>query len=122
MLDYQNWYELGHGIQGGRKNEKGLWWPIEVPEGWFLWAPPPAIADVAVEELEASRHKRPHLNHVFIAPRLMTYAWQKNLQKICDVVFVLPAGSRPCWPLLEHEPLIVGLTLCFSSCSPWQFN
>ncbi len=73
-----------------------------------------------MDELEESRHKRKHLNHIFAAPRLMTFAWRKKLKKICDLVFELPPGARPCWPASQHEPLIIGLTLRFSLCSPWQ--
>lgn len=50
----------------------------------------------------------------------MTFAWRKRLRKICDLVFELPPGARAVWPSLEHEPLVVGLTLRFSSSSPWQ--
>jgi hypothetical protein len=31
---------------------------------------------------------------------------------MADLVFELPAGSRPAWPLTMHEPLVFGLTLC----------
>jgi hypothetical protein len=82
--------------------------------------PPPALGDVAVEELEISRHKRNNLSHIFLCPRLMTYAWRKRLIKICDAVLSIPPGSRTFWPATEHEPLILGLTLRFSPCSPWQ--
>jgi hypothetical protein len=119
-LDEEDWFELGHGLTGGKRNTSGVWMPEELKSGWLIWAPPPAIAEVAVEELEESRHKCKHLNHVFVAPRLMTFAWRKKLKKICDLVFELPPGARLCWPVSEHEPLIIGLTLRFSSCSPWQ--
>ncbi len=59
-----------------------------------MWHPPPALADVAVEELEESRHKRKHLNHVFVSPRLMTFAWRKRLKKICDLVFEIPLDQE----------------------------
>ncbi len=38
-----------------------------------LWTPPPAVADVALEQLSYSRHKHPDLLHIFICPRLMTH-------------------------------------------------
>lgn len=120
VLSCEDWYEKGHGVVGGCKNSEGIWMPKEMEEGWLLWSPPPAIAEVAVEELEVSRHKRKHINHIFVAPRLMTYHWRKKLQKVSDLVFEVPAGSREFWPVQEHEPLIVGLTLRFSSSSPWQ--
>lgn len=119
-LAIQDWFVKGHGTSKGMKNQDGVWMPGEISEGWFIWHPPPAIADIAVEELEISRHKRKHLNHIFIVPRLMTFAWRKKLQKVSDIVFAIPPGSRHFWPAHEHEPLIVGLTLRFSTSSPWQ--
>jgi len=50
----------------------------------------------------------------------MTFAWREKLFKLCDVVTTIPPGSRSFWPALEHEPLILGLTLHFCSHSPWQ--
>lgn len=41
-----------------------------------LWAPPPAATDFAIEELQRSRHKWPHLFHVFICLQLMTPHWR----------------------------------------------
>jgi hypothetical protein len=122
VLSCEDWFDKGHGISSGSINQEGRWMPHDLKQGWLLWAPPPAIADVAVEELEISRHKRKHLNHIFISPRLMTFAWRKKLRKICDVLFEIPAGARCFWPQQEHEPLLVGLTLCFSPSSPWQFK
>jgi len=63
------WYGKGHGIHGGRYDSRGLWVPTPIGDSWLLWSPPPAAADVAVEELMFSHHKRTHLNHVFVVPR-----------------------------------------------------
>jgi hypothetical protein len=119
-LKIEDWYDKGHGLIGGSKDTYGVWMPTEMEEGWLIWDPPPAIADIAVEQLEESRHKRKHLNHIFVSPRLMTYCWRKKLSKICDVLFEIPPGARCFWPSCEHEPLIIGLTLRFALCSPWQ--
>jgi hypothetical protein len=89
---------------------------------WFLWSPPPATTRAALEELAASRHKRPGLNHIFIVPCLYTLQWRRLLYKKADVVFKLPAGVRPAWPLPMHEPLVVGLTLHFAVCPPFQLR
>jgi hypothetical protein len=102
MLKSEEWFGRGHGLQGGAKNSEGLWIPEESKERWYLWMPPPAIADVALDELLISRHKRPHLNHVFICPRLMTQLWRKKLHKV--------------------EPLLLGLTFGFSLRQPWQLK
>jgi hypothetical protein len=50
----------------------------------------------------------------------MTPKWRKRLQKLADLVFELPLGCYSFWPSLEHEPLIIGVVLRFSFCSPWQ--
>jgi hypothetical protein len=77
---------------------------------------------VAVEELMFSCHKRNHLNHVFVVPRLATHLWRKKLYKTSDIVFEVSPGARSFWPLQEHEPLLIGLTLCFAACPPWQLR
>jgi len=79
-------------------------------------------ASVAIEELLISRHKRTHLNHIFIIPRLAMATWRKKLYKVADVVFELPPGRRSFWPDKEHEPLVIGLTLRFTSVFPWQLR
>lgn len=120
FLQPEDWYDVGHGYQGGHIDMYGMWNPATVEHTWFVWAPPPALADAALDEFEESRHKRKDLNHVWIVPRLMTYSWRKRLSKICDIVFSIPPGTRTMWPASEHEPLLIGLTLCFSHSSPWQ--
>jgi hypothetical protein len=121
-LQPEDWYERGHGWTSGEPDSNGLWMPTESGETWMLWVPPPAAADVALEELLNSRHKRDYINHVVVIPRLMTHLWRKRLHKLSDLVFEVPAGSRSFWPALEHEPLIVGLMLRFSLSSPWQIK
>jgi hypothetical protein len=37
-----------------------------------VWAPAPAAADVAAEQLARTVHQHPYSCHIFIAPRLMT--------------------------------------------------
>jgi hypothetical protein len=67
------WFTKGHGLTGaGEQLEGGGWDPELSPHVWFCWDPAPAAAGAAVAELGLSRHKRPHLNHVFICPRLFT--------------------------------------------------
>ena len=116
------WFFEGHGLNGGKKTDIGIWIPEEAGRDWFLWVPPPAAADVAIEELTSSRHKRTEINHVFICPRLMTQRWRKKINKLADVVFEIPAGSTPFWPKEMHEPLLVAILLRFVSVSPWQLR
>jgi hypothetical protein len=116
------WYDRGHGLKGGTCNSDGLWVPTESNETWFLWTPPPAAAAVALHEFGLSWHKRPHLNHLVVCPRLMTQLWRKRLHKLVDLVIEIPAGSRQFWPLSMHEPLLLGLTLSFVPFPPWQLR
>jgi len=96
--------------------------PQESDEAWFLWAPAPAAAATALQELGTSRHKRPHLAHVFVCPRLFTQKWRKRLHNVADIVLELPAGRRPHWPSSMHEPVLIALILPFSAAFPWQLR
>jgi hypothetical protein len=119
----KDWYGKGHGILGGTRNPDGLWVPtIANPKTHvFLWAPPPAAADVAVEQLGLSRHKRPTFLHIFICPRLMTHLWRKRLYKLADLVFSIPAGYRTgLWSMNMYEPLTIGILLPFLPIAPWS--
>jgi hypothetical protein len=77
ILTCKDWFDKEHGVSGGIANAQGQWILVEMPPAWLLWTPPPALAEVALEELGALQHKWKHINHVIIAPRLMTYAWRK---------------------------------------------
>jgi len=113
------WYTTGHGLAQGVASPTGIYLPTLHTSEWFLWSPPPAAARAALEELAVSRHKRPHLNHIFIVPRLFTSQWRRLLHKTTDVIVELPAGSRAAWPLHMHESLVIGLTLRLASCTPF---
>jgi hypothetical protein len=98
------------------------------PNDWFtvghtsmscIWTPPPTAADVAMEQLSQSIHKRPQHMHLVIVPRLMTFQWRKLLGKICDLVFTIPLGTEP-WNTSQHEPLIVALYFPLSRHEPWR--
>jgi hypothetical protein len=100
------------------------------PKDWFLrghkyttciWEPPPAAADVALEQLAYAIHKRPQHIHVVLIPRLMTARWRKMLGKICNLVFTVPLGSDV-WNHSQFEPLIVGLYLPLSRHKPWNLR
>jgi len=118
-LTPEQWYTLGQGVDGSSKGDNGMWYPSATVHSWFLWAPPPAAAATALQQLSLSRHKRGHLNHIFIAPWLMMALWRKRLFKLADIMLELPAGHFDFWPSACHEPLILGLTLHFFSHSPW---
>lgn len=80
-LTPEEWFDRGHGHKGGIWRARGQWIPVESGVTWLLWTPPTGALDVAVEELLVSRHKRTHLNHVFMVPQLSTHLWHKTLHK-----------------------------------------
>jgi len=121
-LSPADWYEKGHGVQGGHRSPTGMWFPVECSDRWYLWDIAPAAAPFALEEALTSRLKRPHLNHIFLIPRLMTQYWRRKLHKVADVVLELPAGVRPYWPRSMHEPLLIGLTLSLLPAFPWELR
>jgi hypothetical protein len=100
------------------------------PNDWYdqgqhtnhcVWTPPPAAADVAIELLAKSKHKRPSHQHIIIVPRLLTYRWRKLLSKTCDLVFTIPVGTDV-WELTHHEPLIIGVAFPLISHRPWRLR
>ena len=113
------------------------WWDEERgplttlrPEGWFeegqqdgnfLWVPPPAAADVVVEQLGEARHKRPACLHITIVPRLMTSRWRKGLLKESDVEIVIPVGSGV-WSKQQHEPLLMFISFPLCRHPPWSLR
>jgi len=115
-----DWFRLGHGICGDIANHDGIWTPRLLPsDSILLWHPAPAAAEVALEELCMSRHKRPLLRHVFVCPRLYTHAWRKRLFKSADLVFNLSPGFLPgVWANHQHEPLVVGIFLPYRTSPP----
>jgi hypothetical protein len=90
--------------------------------GTYLWHPPPAAAEFAVEELRKARLKRQDSTHVFVCPRLMAPYWRKQLHKVADIVFDLPCGALPEWDVSNHEPLVVGIVFPFVPYRPWQLR
>jgi hypothetical protein len=97
------------------------------PKGWFhkahktgnwIWAPPPAAAEVAVEQLCESRHARPWNAHLFVCPALMTSYWRKMLSKVADCMLTIQPGFSH-WPVNMHEPLVVAIICPIASTSPW---
>jgi hypothetical protein len=120
FLEPADWFERGHDMSGGSKDSKGYWRPKILP-GTLVWTPPPAAADVALEELRKARIKRQDSLHVIVIPRLLKPEWFRQLYKTCDLVFDVPIGAD-CWPTNMHEPLVVGIVFPFLSRAPWQLR
>ena len=120
--DIEPLFEEGHGITGGKLDGRQVWIPTHCHKDQvFLWAPPPAVADAALEELLKSRHKRSDLLHVVVIPRLMAPRWRRLFNKVCDFTCDVSPGP-PFWPLHMYEPLWVGIVMPFVHCRPWSLG
>jgi hypothetical protein len=97
------------------------WFDEGQREGNFLWCPPPAAAEVVVEQLGEARHKRPQCTHIVIVPRLMTGSWRKGMMKESDIELTIPVGTEV-WGKNQHEPLL--MYICFPLCRhpPWSLK
>jgi hypothetical protein len=107
--------------QGWKILEPGEWFDeaFANDQGRFVWVPPPALANVALEQLCEVFHVHPKTSHVFVCPALMTGAWRKTLGKVSDVMVTVPLGSDV-WGEQQHEPLVLSLTCPLLACSPWK--
>ncbi len=121
FLEPIGWFERGHDMIGdGSTNIDGLWIP-QHKKGIFVWAPAPAAAEVALEEIRKARHKRQASTHIFVCPRLFEPYWRGHLFKAADLVFEVPIGVS-FWPHSCYEPLVVGIFFPFLRVEPWQLK
>ena len=121
VLEPEGWFERGHDVIGGSKNCDGIWIP-EYKSGNFIWAPAPAGAKFAAEQLRHARHKRMDSLHVFVCPRLMSHEWISHVRKSADLILEIKAGSTEFWPSDKHESLVIGVYLPFANQKPWQLK
>jgi hypothetical protein len=84
----------------------------------YLWTPPPAAADAALEYFTKAIHKKSASTHIFLCPRLMTARWLRVLRKSCDFVLYIPTQT-PVWEH-QHEPLILAIYFPLSREYPWR--
>ena len=89
--------------------------------GKFVWSPPPAAGDAAVEALRAARHKGQRSTHVMLIPRLMQPIWQRTLHKAADLVLTIPAGHSV-WGNDMHEPLTLAFCFPYLRHDPWEIK
>ena len=122
-LTPRDWIWRGQGLSDyPERNVDGIEIPQESNEGVMLWAPPPCVADVAVEYLRKSFLKRPHITHIFVVPKLMSYKWRKYILKVATLSFYVDAGIESHWPACQHESLFVCIVLPQLHCSPWTLH
>ena len=91
--------------------------------GIHLWAPPPAGALIALEQLAQSKLKRPfEVMHVFVCPRLLYFEeWRRRFNKEMDFWFVIEPVSN-IWPNSCCEPLIFGISFPLRPDRPWKLR
>ena len=91
----------------------------------LAWVPPPAAADVCMEQMAFWRQHSPYQHtHLMICPRLFTCLWRKQLGKACDVVIEIPLLClERVWGTLTHfEPLLIGLSFPVFNRPPYQLG
>ena len=91
------------------------------PEGSWVWAPPPALAKIAVEQMCEVIHVFPKSRHVFICPSLLKGYWEKMLSKAADSVFEFKTMSSV-WRKDMHEKLTIAFVAPLLSRAPWKVS
>ena len=119
-LTPEGWFERGHDIVGGAKNSDGVWMP-EYKSGNYFWFPPPAAANICIDELRKARHKRQTSTHIFVCPRIMAPSWRRQMHRSADLILSIPPG-HPAWPTEMHEPLTIAIYFPFLKSKPWQLK
>jgi hypothetical protein len=117
--DLVTWFGEAAGGSWTTLEPKGWYHEVHVQDGNYIWCPPPAVADVALEQLCEARHTRPWNSHIFLCPALMTSRWRKRLGKVADAMFTVPVGTA-LWGTEMHEPVVVALICPLLPCRPWQ--
>jgi len=120
FLEPHQWFNRGHDHAGGKRDESGFW-RLNFRKGNFVWSPPPAAADAALEELRKARLKRRNSTHFIVIPKLLTPLWLKQMNKACDFVLTIK-NTHSFWPESMCEPLILGICFPYIPCRPWQIR
>ena len=130
FLSPSDWYIRGHDISGGEFVSPTEWstdksnlkfWRHHHKPGTYVWSPPPAAAQVCVEEIRKARIKRHQSTHVIVIPRLMTPLWLEQLYKTADLVFSVKP-THAFWSKEQFEPLTIAIAFPYISFFPWQLR
>jgi hypothetical protein len=91
--------------------------------GIHVWAPPPASALIALEELAQAKLKRPfQVAHVFVCPRLLYFEeWRRRFNTEMDFWLFIESNS-PLWPNSCCEPLVSGISFPLRNRRPWKLR
>ena len=57
------------------------------PKGGWVWCPPLALGEIAVELLCEVKYMHPESRHVFLCPTLMKQQWGRMLSKVANTRF-----------------------------------
>jgi hypothetical protein len=120
FLEPEDWFCKGHDLNGGAPDTRGFWRNV-ITSGNFVWSPPPAAAQVALEQLRKARLKRQNSTHIIVIPKLMTTEWLKQMHKVANIVLEIPA-RHTFWGPQCHEPLMIAFVFPFLKHNPWQLR
>jgi len=93
---------------------------FQEPQGAWIWAPPPVLAKIAVEQMCEAKHIFPKSKHMFVCPALMTGYWRKQLGKLADTMFTITARKDGIWSKNMYEPLTIAFVRPLLSSRPWK--
>ena len=117
VLSPDDWFKRAHDHWGGYYDKRGFY-RLHLKTGTYLWHPPPAAADAALEELRKARLKRRNSVHILVIPRLMTPLWLKQLNKEADIIFTIK-NQYSFWSHNMYEPLMLAFSFPYARHFPW---
>ena len=120
ILKPEDWFGRGHDHFGGQVDDLGFY-RLKIKAGIFLWHPPPAAADVALEEIRKARLKRRRSTHIILIPKLATTLWLRQLYKASDFVLTIPPIHK-FWPSQMFESCFLAFIFPYSRAYPWQLR
>ena len=112
----ENWFVEAHDLQfkGPRRS-------IKIEHSTYIWTPPPAIADITLEQLREARLKRQQSFHVMLISHLFFGLWCRQLYKAMDMILFL-TPSFEFWDCSIHEPLIIAFAFPYLRYKPWTIR
>jgi len=118
VLEPKNWFYEAHDLRAN--DSTGV--NVALTESCvYLWSPPPAIADVALEQLRYARLKRQSSVHIFVVPKLFLNLWRRQFFKAIDLILTVPPRFS-FWPAEMFEPLLIGFCFPFIRFKPWSIK